>query len=235
MNETGFDSRFLPRRERFDHADFVVEILLPRSSEALIDEAEFGADERLPYWAELWPSARALARHLLQGDAWIGPAIELGCGVGLPSLALRHRGVPILATDYYEDALLFARRNAEANGLGPLETRLVDWRLPPSDLGRFPLALAADVLYEARNATALGDLLPSLLAPGGQLLLADPDRVHLPAFLDRMAAADWRIESVGDAFEPSSAGAARQIQVRLFRLSPPPSPRASGAPRPGSG
>ena len=33
----------------------------PVSAEDLIDEEEYEHDERLPCWAELWPSARALA------------------------------------------------------------------------------------------------------------------------------------------------------------------------------
>ncbi len=34
----------------------------PRDSEALIDEEAFEREERMPYWAELWPSGVALAR-----------------------------------------------------------------------------------------------------------------------------------------------------------------------------
>jgi hypothetical protein len=36
----------------------------PRNAEALIDEGDFARDERLPYWAEIWPSAYTLARVL---------------------------------------------------------------------------------------------------------------------------------------------------------------------------
>ena len=37
-------------------------IVRPRDSEALLDEEAFEQEELLPYWAELWPSALALAR-----------------------------------------------------------------------------------------------------------------------------------------------------------------------------
>src|SRR5918993_3776037 len=36
----------------------------PAAADALIDEEEFAQDERLPYWADLWPSSVALARHV---------------------------------------------------------------------------------------------------------------------------------------------------------------------------
>jgi predicted nicotinamide N-methyase len=53
-------------------------------------------------------------------------------------------------------------------------------------LGSFDLVLAADVLYEHRNAPALADLAPRLLAPGGEALFADPRRKDAPMFLEMM-------------------------------------------------
>src|SRR5690606_27446174 len=159
--------RYEVRTERFSHAGFEVEMLLPRSADALIDDSEFNEDERLPYWAELWPSARALTRFLLDGPAPGGPVLELGCGVALPSLALRARGAAALAADCSGEALEFARASAERNGIPSPELALLDWRHPPPELGRFPLVVAADVLYERRNADALAALLPRVVAPSG--------------------------------------------------------------------
>ncbi|HEX7465655.1 MAG TPA: hypothetical protein VF309_03365, partial [Usitatibacter sp.] len=33
----------------------------PRSADELINEIDFERDERLPYWADVWPSSTALA------------------------------------------------------------------------------------------------------------------------------------------------------------------------------
>lgn len=216
------ERHFATRVERFEHGDFSVDLLLPASSEELIDEREFDADERLPYWAELWPSAVALARHLLESPALPDRSIELGCGVGLPSLALGYRGVNALATDYYTEALEFTRANAARNGLTPPATLLVDWRDPPP-LEPVPLVVAADVLYEARNADALRALLPAIIEPGGSALLADPGRVHFEPFVARMTALGWRAERLADRTEASPAGGGRKITVGLTTLSPPDS------------
>lgn len=212
------------RIERFSHLDFSVEMLLPESSEALIDEAEFDEDERLPYWAELWPAARGLTRYLLELPHLPSPTLELGCGVGLPSLALLHRGVEVLASDYYTDALAFASMNAERNGLPPLATEVLDWRKPANDVRRFALILAADVLYEARNAVALATLLPGLLDQHGAFLLADPGRAYLVDFLDRMRSAGWSIETLPERCEDAPAGGGLQTRVQLFRLRRPDEP-----------
>lgn len=216
--EADLRRRFETRLERFHHAGLELELLLPRAADALIDEAAFDADERLPYWAELWPAARALARHLLEAPPREQRVVELGCGVALPSLVLLARGTDVLATDYYADALAFARVNAHRNGLAALRTRLLDWRHPPADLERCELALAADVLYERRNADALAGLLPRLLAPGGRLLLADPGRVYLGSFLRALREAGWATAELETREETSDPATGAVSRVRVLEL-----------------
>jgi predicted nicotinamide N-methyase len=224
--EADLHQRFQLRVETFHHGGFHLSVLLPAASDALIDEAEFDADERLPYWAELWPSARALASQLLDAPPARGPVLELGSGVGLPSLALRHAGLDVLVTDWYPDALLFAGANARRNGLGSLDTRLPDWREPPLDLGTFPLVIAADVLYEARNVEPLAHMLERAVGSGGSAIVADPGRVYFPHFLKRLASRGWTAEELPPRSEPSPAGNGRRVNVRLVRLHPPNSPTA---------
>ena len=212
------------RSERFSHRDFAVELVLPESPDELIDVTQFNVDERLPYWADLWPSARALARHLLEAPELPSAAIELGCGVGLPSLALRSRGVDVIATDWYADARLFARANAERNGLAPLRTQELDWRDEETLDDRFPLIVAADVVYEERNVEPLIATIDSLLGPQGEVLIADPGRVYLPGFLAGMKKAGWVVEKVETRLESSSedgdtdAGDAAKSEIEIYRF-----------------
>jgi predicted nicotinamide N-methyase len=220
--EAELRARHLVREERFTHGAFDVRLLLPRAAEDLIDEAEFERDERLPYWADLWPSARALTRFLLdRREPPAGIAVELGCGVALPSLALRSIGASVVATDYYDEALRFAEANAERNGLPPLPTRNLDWRNPPEG-AMYDLVLAADVMYERRNAEALRDLLPSITRPGGEVLLADPGRVYLADFREMMLSRGWIVESAAIREEHTeSEGRTLTSKVGILRLRPP--------------
>ena len=190
----------------------------PAAADALIDEADFERDERLPYWAELWSSAVALAGRLAREDLAGKRAIELGCGVGLPTVVALRRGAAVLATDHYGAALDFARYNAGVD-LGDRrepETRLLDWHRPSTEgLSRsFDLAFAADVLYEARNAPALAALIPSLLALAGEALLADPRRKDAPRFLELMEERGFR-SSMEDV---AVATGGREVTVLLYRL-----------------
>lgn len=155
----------------------------PRSADELINEIDFERDERLPYWADVWPSSIALAGVVSTLNGHGKRALELGCGLGLVTIAALRSGFDVLATDYYEDALLFARRNGlSATGREP-RTRHVDWRAVPDDLGRFDLVLASDVLYEREYATLVADAIVASLATGGVALVADPGRVALLSFV----------------------------------------------------
>lgn len=157
----------------------------PSVPDELIDEEEFDRDERLPYWAEIWPSAIALARRLSREDLAGRRLIELGVGVGLPTLVALDRGASVLATDYYAAAPDFTRHNALMNGLPEPETALLDWHATP-DVGAFDLVIAADVMYEERSTRSLAGLVPRLLGAGGGALLADPGRRYEPLFRELM-------------------------------------------------
>ncbi|MEP6857669.1 MAG: class I SAM-dependent methyltransferase, partial [Gemmatimonadales bacterium] len=171
----------LTRRFRTSVEDATVDahtfsILRPANSDDLIREEDFVKDERLPYWADVWPSSIVLASRLMDLKGRGKTALELGCGVGLSTLAATSTGFDVLATDYYEDALDVTRANVFRN-LGTIaRTRLVDWRHLPLDLGTFDLVFASDVLYEKEYAELLPVLLRGLLGPTGIALIADPGR-----------------------------------------------------------
>ena len=165
-------------------------LLRPRDAEALLDDHAFEQEEYLPYWAELWPSALALARAIGSRALRGARTLELGCGLGLPSIAAALAGGRVLATDWSAEAIAMTRANAERNGAA-VETLTCSWTAPEPLLARAPydLILASDVLYEARNADALLDLLPRL---GRDVWLADPGRKPAERFLHQ-AAETWEI------------------------------------------
>lgn len=168
----------------------------PRDAEALISEVEFERDERLPYWADIWPSSLILAEVIAFEASAVREAaarvadppggrrlLELGCGLGLVSIAALHAGWHVLATDYYDDALAFARWNAWQSCGVELQTLNLDWRSPPRDLGRFDRVVASDVLYEQQYAELVAVLLARTIAPGGEGVIADPGRVAAADFV----------------------------------------------------
>jgi predicted nicotinamide N-methyase len=212
------DRRFVLAKVSVALGGGTVTLETPRSADELINEIDFERDERLPYWADVWPSSTALATVVSELDGEGKRALELGCGLGLVTVAALRAGFDVLATDYYEDALLFARRNGlSATGREP-RTRHVDWRAFPADLGRFDLVLASDVLYEREYATLVAEAIVASLAPGGVALVADPGRVALLSFV---TACEQRGCTVGiRARAPWTDGKAKQT-ITIHEISPP--------------
>ncbi|HJQ12951.1 MAG TPA: methyltransferase domain-containing protein [Gemmatimonadaceae bacterium] len=198
-------------------ADRTYNILKPANADDLIREEDFVKDERLPYWADIWPSSVILAAKLLESDGGGRTALELGCGVGLCTIAATSAGYDVLSTDYYEDALEFTRANVFTSLGAAARTKLFDWRHPPKDLPRFDLAFASDVLYEREYALLLPQILRRALAPRGQAMIADPGRVAAPMFVEaceELGIAAEKIET-----RPFESGEIRQ-RIDIYLVSP---------------
>jgi predicted nicotinamide N-methyase len=145
-----------------------------------------------PYWTVFWRSGVALARELETVELRGLRVVELGCGLGVPSIAAARAGADVLATDTHTEAIALVERNARANG-ATIETAIADW-MEPDELirrGPFDIALASDVLYERQSVAPLLGLLPRL-AP--EAWLADPGRPAADAFLED-AARRWTVET----------------------------------------
>lgn len=202
------ERRFVTVNDDVVVGDRTINVIRPRSAEDLIDETDFERDERLPYWAELWPSSTVLASFVMGDRRPLGRAVELGAGIGLVSIAAAMAGHEVVATDYYEDALLFARANAFRNLGREIDTHLVDWRAIPEALPRFDVVLASDVLYETRYAPLVAGTIDRFLAARGVAYVADPGRVATDAFVDACREIGLGVKTA--ATRPYLAGSVRQ-------------------------
>lgn len=150
-----------------------------------IGEDEFGEDERLPYWAELWPASVLLGEWLLEHAEMIRgrTCLDIGCGLGLTGVIAAACGARVCAFDYEWPAVWFARRNAGYNDVPQPLWLQMDWRDPAVQPGVFDCAWAGDVFYEKRFFEPLEKLLSHGLSPLGQCLVAAPVRtVSNPAW-----------------------------------------------------
>ena len=159
-----------------------------------VEEGDFHRDERMPYWGEIWPSSWALADFINETRKVRGRStLELGCGLGLPSLSAAAAGARVLATDYFPEALELLRRNACEASLD-LDTAYLDWR-EPEHLEGFDLVMGADLLYEHRSIEPLIRLLSQDLRWYPEILIADPRRATARPFAARLARLGFEIET----------------------------------------
>jgi ETFB lysine methyltransferase len=192
-----------------------VQILHPENADDLISEQDFADDERLPYWADLWPSAVVLARFIRPLAGAGRTLLELGCGSGAVTAAAARAGFRVTATDYYDDAPNFARVNAWRNAGVDIDARVADWNRWPADLRAFEMIVASDVLYEQRNAPLIARTLATALAPHGEAWIADPGRVGAATFRDWCISHALSCEPVTTV--PIEAGAHIHT-ITLFRV-----------------
>lgn len=214
-------------RERVIVEDRTFLIERPGHSDKLLDHpavhAAFAADEYMPYWADLWPAARMLAKAIVR-ETWPVPpsgqklhALEVGCGLGLPGIAALAMGLRVTFSDYDATALHFAADNARLNGLEDFAVLQMDWRYPPEGL-QVPVVLASDLIYEMRNVEPLVKLIQQVLAPGGQCLLTDQDRVPSHVLRETLQANGLPFTTqMARAGEPGG----RRLKGTLYRISRP--------------
>jgi predicted nicotinamide N-methyase len=191
-----------------------VGVIRPRDWDEL-RHVEGGAGRGVPYWALLWPSGRALASELAGRDLAGLRVLELGCGLGAPSVVAAQRGARVLAVDSSSDAVAFSAHNLALNDLEG-DVALLDWTAPDALAGGAPwdLVIAADILYTQHNAQALVRVLPQLVGSEGSALIADPRRAGARDFL----------AAARGMFELSTRPAPRHEGVALHTLRRRPHP-----------
>ena len=153
------------------------------------------ADERIPYWAELWPAAVGLSEYLAAHPAQIkGKRIlEIGCGLGLPSLVAARMGAEVVASDYLADAVAFAQKNAERNGIEKIRFKTLDWRKAEGE-GPFDVLMASDVAYERSQFEHLLKSFETLVKEDGLILLSEPNRYIAAPFLEKIKESGYSID-----------------------------------------
>ena len=130
--------------------------------------------------------------------------LELGCGLGLPSLAAALAGGRVLATDWSPQAIELLRANAAPQRASRWSVERADWAEPDALLERAPwdLVLGADLLYERRNAELLLPLLPRLLGAARRRSGSPTRAARRPGRSSRRPPRAFEIESAADALLP---------------------------------
>ncbi|MCP4548262.1 MAG: methyltransferase [bacterium] len=201
MSDFGFDIPSQLRLIRFPGLPAPLRLHTPPSVDVLLDCMDInapGAEDRIPYWAEIWPSALGLSNWLLTGRMPLrtGSVLEIGAGLGLIGLVTLKLGWDTTITDFDETACRWARRNLVENGFRPTRVHTLDWREPPT--ARFDTIIAGDILYERVFAESLIDFFAAALRPGGRIIIGEPCRpisdFHLSRFATRfrLRISPWR-------------------------------------------
>ena len=182
--------------------DVALTVETPPDLDALLDRAIAAhpqAVDAIPYYSILWPAAKGLASHLWENRADLPGrrVIELGCGLGLPSILAARLGAQVTATDFHPETGEWLLHNAALNNVA-LDYAQLDWnefldtRHSTLDARAYGLVIGSDLVYERRHIPALVCAIGALCAPGGHAVIADPGRDNLDLFVSSMEKNGWR-------------------------------------------
>ena len=140
-----------------------------------------------PYWAKVWPSAIALLNLLQKHPNWIKDknVLELGAGIGLPSLMMAGITRSIQISDYNLEAVELLRKNIEHLELENAEALQLDWNNVPEHI-QPDVVILSDVNYDPTQFDPLISLIEKFILLGSTIILSTPQRIMASPFVQNL-------------------------------------------------
>jgi predicted nicotinamide N-methyase len=142
-----------------------------------------------PFWAKLWPSSIALLDvleahpHLIQNKH----VLEIGAGIGLPSLMMAGVAKSIQISDYDKEAVALLQKNIEHLQIQNAEALQLDWNAIPENL-QPDVVLLSDVNYDPAQFDTLITLIDKFMRQGSSIILSTPQRIMASPFVQKLEA-----------------------------------------------
>ncbi len=141
-----------------------------------------------PYWAKVWPSSIALLDvlkahpHLIQNKH----VLEIGAGIGLPSLMMADITKSIQISDYDLEAVALLKKNIKHLQLQNAEALQLDWNNMPENLNP-EVVILSDVNYDPTQFETLTKLIEKFIHQGSAIILSTPQRIMASPFVLELA------------------------------------------------
>ncbi len=137
-----------------------------------------------PYWAKVWPSAIALHNVLQTHPILIRDktVLELGAGIGLPSLIMASEAKTIQVSDYDLEAVELLRKNIAHLQLQNVQALQIDWNDLPENINPEVIILS-DVNYDPIQFETLTKLIENFIHQGCAIILSTPQRIMASPFV----------------------------------------------------
>ncbi|NLA89490.1 MAG: methyltransferase [Alcaligenaceae bacterium] len=150
-------------------------------------------------FGQLWPAGKVLAKAMKKINLKDRRVLELGCGLALPSLILKHRGADVTASDYHPVSKQFLAYNCELNNLDKIPFIQLDWEEPQVD-NKYELIIASDVLYDPGTPKLLANAVKGVAADQCKVLVTCPGRGYKNQFSRFMKKLGFKLEEIPVAF-----------------------------------
>jgi predicted nicotinamide N-methyase len=174
-------------------------------------------------FGHLRPSGRVLAEAMNRLTVAGLRILEVGCGLGLPSLVLKWRGADVTASDHHPFAEEFLEYNTVLNGLDRIAYHDLSW-IPEPGMGHFDLIICSDVRYARDHGALLSRLVLRHAAPNAEVVIADPGRGFIAPFARTMQAQGFSCTTLKAPTHDDFL-----FRMRLLKFSRSPDPLAGTA------
>lgn len=155
------------------------------------------------FFGQLWPASEVLAKAVKKIDFKKRRIIELGCGLGLPSLVLKSLNADITASDRHPLSEGFLESNRLRNNIEPIPFVNLCWEKPAQEVGKFDVIIASDVLYEQQHATLLAELIEKISHPQAKVMVTCPGRGHRNKLTNLLTEQGFEVEQELLGFNPN--------------------------------
>ncbi len=176
-------------RSEFSFGPYRVSILVPdpeqvRMAWASVEERGASA---FPYWSRVWPAALGMGEFLSRHPELFRrkTVLEIGAGLGLPSLICAQEAGSVLCTDQSVDAIAYARASATLNGLENFRVQTFDWTSEDAPIA-CELLLLSDINYAPESFASIIALLDAYIAGGTLVIVSTPHRLSAREFIQRI-------------------------------------------------
>jgi predicted nicotinamide N-methyase len=147
-----------------------------------------------PLFGVLWPAGEILAKLMVTKKIEGLRILEMGCGVGLPSLVLNSRDADISSSDQHPLSETFLSENTKLNKSADIPFYVSDWANFDKELGKFDLIIGSDLLYQPDHAALLANFVKNYANDKAEVMLVDPRRGNISKFKKEMTLLDFTHE-----------------------------------------
>lgn len=160
-----------------------IQLAIPEE-DALKEAWETRRLNAFPFWGKCWPAAEALATFILQHQHLLHQrsVLEIGAGLGLPSLVAATIAQQVTCTDHVAEPLAYASIAAKENGISNMQYALLDWNELPPTIEQ-DVILLSDINYQPADFQPLQQALQQFLQAGKIIFLSTPQRLMAKDFM----------------------------------------------------
>lgn len=140
-----------------------------------------------PFWAKIWPSSKAMIVFLKAESHWINNKriLEIGAGIGLPSLMCSHLSMETIVTDHATEAVELLKKNIDHLQLKNVHALCADWNDSSIKI-KADTILLSDLNYDPDQFESLIKMIRHFLENRSTIIIATPERITTSTFAERL-------------------------------------------------